>query len=72
MSWEMAVSHFICVEDIYSSPRAGSGSVPQFSLGILFPNVKVEDVIVAGSIVCCNRISSRIQSFDVLFARAYQ
>lgn len=63
ISWETAVSHFIRVEDIYSSPRAGSGSVPQFSLGILFPHVEVEDVVVAGPVICCNRMSSRIQSF---------
>ena len=72
MSWETAVSHFIRVEDIYSSPRAGSGPVPQFSLGILFPNVEVEDVVVAGSIVRCNRMSSRFQSFGSLIVRAYQ
>lgn len=72
ISWETAVSHFIRVKDIYSSPRAGSSSVPQFSLGILFPNIEVEEVVVARSIVRCNRINFRIRSFASLFVRTYQ
>lgn len=48
-------THLIRIENIHSSLGAGARPVPEFCLGVLFPHIQMEYMVVARAVVSDDR-----------------